>query len=199
WGTMSPWRRDALAFALGTLAPAFLEPVDDGSLAATATSAAGGRAASDTKLRMASPPQGLQPERNGDQHEHETAHAQRNVLGGDTVNQYGEPQDHGDGRKNDPPTRVEPRVGGTNRRGEFRVLGQRPLDLIEQPLLVFGQRHCPSPAITADPVGPTDRTQPDGCMVQVYEGHSGSESGSKSRSAQLRSGGTANGVVAGRI
>jgi hypothetical protein len=132
--------------------PPLFEAIDEGT--ATGSAAAGpadGGATGNAQLRMASPAEGLQTQSRGNQHEHEAAHAQRNVLASNTEYQYGKAQQYGYGRKNDPPTRVEARIGGTNRRGKLRVLGQRPLDLIEQALLVFGQRHCPSPAIAADP------------------------------------------------
>src|SRR5262249_21402616 len=40
---------------------------------------------------------------------------------------------------------MEPRVGGAHCRGELWVLGKRPLDLLEQPLLVLRERHGTPP------------------------------------------------------
>ena len=103
-------------------------------------------------------------------------------LFSDAEDQHGEAEQDGDGRENDPPPRMEARVGGAHRRGELRILGQRPLDLLEQPLLVFGQRHG-TPPRPSRPTWPGRRTvrSRSAALPQVYEGHSGSESGSKSR------------------
>src|SRR2546423_12690925 len=40
---------------------------------------------------------------------------------------------------------MEARVGRAHSRGELGILGKRPLDLLEQPLLVFRERHGTPP------------------------------------------------------
>ena len=83
------------------------------------------------------------------------------VLLSDAIDQQCESAQNKD-RSNDYPTpRVEARIGGAHRRGELRVLGKRPLDLLEQPLLVFRERHgTPPRSSRADPDGSADRRQP---------------------------------------
>src|SRR6185312_12281218 len=74
--------------------------------------------------------------------------------------------------------RVETRVAGAHGRGEFGVLGKRPLDLLEQPLLVLRERHgTPPRSRWSGPLGPTDRGSQPAAYPQVYEGGRASESG----------------------
>src|SRR5205814_9428350 len=67
---------------------------------------------------------------------------------------------------------MEPRVGGAHRRGELWVLGKRPLDLLEQPLLVLRERHGTPPRSRGrSGVGSTSPWwQPGGCLVASLRG-----------------------------
>ena len=70
-----------------------------------------------------------------------------------------------------PTPRVETRVAGAHSRGELGVLGKRPLDLLEQPLLVLRERHGTPPR--SSQVGPrrADRPwQPTGCLPASLRG-----------------------------
>ena len=106
---------------------------------------------------MATPSEGLDAEGGRPQHDHEAADPDDRLLLSDPEYEHSEPEHHGDRRDDDPPPRMEPRIGGANCRGEFRILGQRPLDLIEQPLLMLGQRHGVPPGDPGRRDGPADR------------------------------------------
>src|SRR4051812_43720883 len=82
---------------------------------------------------------------------------------------------------------MEARVGRAHSRGELGILGKRPLDLLEQPLLVFRERHgTPPRSAMSTRDGSTDRDSQVAAYPQVYEGVRGSESGSRVRCAYFR-------------
>ena len=94
------------------------------------------------------------------------------------VDEQGQPSNDHTGSDEHATPRVETRVAGANGRGEFGVLGKRPLDLLEQPLLVLRERHgTPPRSRWSGPLGPTDRGSQPAAYPQVYEGARASESG----------------------
>src|SRR5690348_13182153 len=82
---------------------------------------------------------------------------------------------------------MEARVGRAHGRGELGILGKRPLDLLEQPLLVFRERHgTPPRSATSTRGGSTDRDSQVAAYPPVYEGVRGSKSQSRVRCWDFR-------------
>src|SRR5690606_5429647 len=159
------------AVLVGAVAPALLEPGDQTATAAsTAAALTRDAATDDLQVGLAAFAKGLDPEDRAPEHHHEADDSEWQHRGGPAVDQRRKPEQHEHHGHNNPPPRMEARIGGANRRGKFCVLGQRPLDLLEQPLLVFGQRHGVPPRPFASGLWsrPTERGRLT-AREQVYE------------------------------
>ncbi len=138
--------------SLGALLPAVLEAVDEPAAAGLA-GAAGGGAASRVQVGCLALAPGVHGEGRGTEHDNEAGDAEWRVGAHRAVDKQGKPSDDHERGDDDPAPSVETRVAGPHSRGELGVLGKRPLDLIEQPLLVLRERHGIPPRAHVRPQG----------------------------------------------
>ena len=129
------------------------------------------------RLRHTAAALGLEREADRAEHHHEAGHGEDRRLDHCAVDDQGQADDDDPGSDEQATSCVHTWVTGANGRGEFGVLGKRPLDLLEQPLLVLREWHGTPPRSlwpTARVVRPlsADRL----AIPQVYERRRSSES-----------------------
>src|SRR4029453_14254821 len=94
---------------------------------------------------------------------HDPAHTEQGLVAHDSIDEKRHSAQEEDGCYQNATPSVKARIAGAHRRGELGVLGKRPLDLLEHPLLMLREGHGPPPrASTAGPVGPARPPQPNG-------------------------------------